>query len=1248
MKKLNLLLLGCFLAPSTLMAQELKEGYIKWGFESQEFPNRLRNWSKTNPKITEDDNFFISRVKPKVRFRNPETQVRTNITAENDKRLIAWLPWNVPSKNALPDGVFDSEVFSMWPYVTHWGDWNCGLGRIPAALLDVAHKNGVPVTSVAGIPFGNLDGGWRSALETLSKVEIDKAAAYMNYYGYDGFGYNSEYTEIYTRGRVTKAIKDFHVNLNRAMKSLNPIFENVWYDGTQENGSRYFDQGLTDNNKNVFGVEGSEAASLFFNYNWNRPWLLSQSVEKAKEIHRDPLYLYAGINMQGGEPHSTPRWTLLKDYPISIGLWGAHSQNMFFESRGEKGSDPETKQRTYMLRTERWFSSGSRNPVNNLEIDNSLNYNADNFDFAGMSSMMTARSSMSWNLAEEPFISYFNLGNGKFFNYDGERKNDRPWANVGVQDYLPTWRWWFAKKLLGREPIDVPDDGTGLDAEFVWDDAYLGGSTVHIFGNTPKEYLHLFKTDFELKAGDKITFRYKVKAGKSDASLVLLTKDNINAENDYKVLNASDETDEDKWVEKTFTVDGNLANKHLALVALKMENANNLNLYLGEFSIVRGTFEKPEMPQVVSTALLHSAQNGVDAKIIFNMPNTKGQGEPCYNTDVKTSLFKLWAKQEGKDPILMGVTTSWAGMFYSVPVDLKGQGKVKFGVSAVSLDMKKESAIAWGEDHEIFNSYEYSDEIKADKSVIKPNEAFTIAYVDPRHEAGNWKIEHNGATVASSNNANEIKVENGLSQTGFYDLVLTGAVTENGARVNKEVRYANYIQITSDAVGAVPHINKLTANNSETSIEVLANSEVTMQYEGKKADGSGSRGIKTLEKPVGVKVSELGLTDNKHAWSLAFWVKFNSLSGGTQIVDMRYPGYKWPANNWGTLWSTYDPSTGVLDVTLRKKNGESNPEYHQRWKVDFIPGAWTHFVLAMDGNGTDTKPMVYINGKEAKAHNWKIGNDREGDGLCPERYASESWWPENILGISLGRHGTAAMNATVDDVKFFNKFITAAEAAHTMMSTDANEAGLKAYWDFEADADASHYFTSKVGNAKLAHGELKAGEGEGVTTLVPDAPTYDAGSAFVSGNFEVKTTAEWTAKKATIVSHEGNDLAGSAKLTYAKPGDYEVTLTLKNAHGSDTRTFKVIKVKADPTGINGTEAADMKVYSVDRDVLLDIETAGNYLVQIYSTNGQLVAGKSLSVNGTDNVRLHLGAQGVYIVNVKKDGKTLRTVKLICR
>ena len=1244
MRRIHLLLFGCCLIPSTLMAQELKSDYIQWGFDSHQFANKLSSWSKANPTINEDDNFFISRVRPKTRFRNVDTQVRQDLTEANDKKLLAWLPWNVPSKNALPDGVFDSEVFSMWPYVTHWGDWNCGLGRIPASLLDVAHKNGVPVSSVAGIPYGSLKSDWRTTLNNIATSNVQNAADFMKYFGYDGLGYNSEYTEFFGAGRVTKALRDFHVNLNKAIKPYNPIYENLWYDGTNDQGRIAFDQGLNDNNKSIFGEGGSEAANLFFNYNWNADWLLQQSVEKAEEINRDPLDLYAGINMQGGEPRSGSRWTLLKNHRISIGLWGAHSQNMFFESRGEKGSDAETKQRTYMLRTERWFSSGSRNPVNSIAINNSLNYNADNTDFAGMSAMMTARSSMSWDLAVEPFITYFNLGNGKFFNYGGVRQNDRPWANVGVQDYLPTWRWWFADKLLGRTAADVP--ANGLDAEFVWDDAYMGGSTVRVHGSTSKEYLHLFKTKYALKSGDVITFRYKVKGGKADASLVFTTEDAVNAEKAYPVLASTDEADEDKWVEKTITVDGTLNGKTLALVALKMENAADLNLYLGEFSIVRGTFAAPAKPVIAKTALLHSAKNGVDGKIIFNMPNDKAKGEPCYNTDVKTSLFKLWAKQEGKEPILMGVTTSWAGMYYSVPVDLKGQGKLKFGVSAVSLDMKKESEIAWGEDHDIFTSYDYSDEIKADKSVIKPNEAFTIAYVDPRHEAGNWKIEHNGTVVASSNNTTEIKV-NGLNQVGFYDLVLTGKVTENGARVDKEVRYANYVQITSDAVGAVPHINKLTANDSETSIEVVANSEVTMKYEGKKADGSGSRGIKTLEKPVGVKVSELGLTNNNQPWSLAFWVKFNSLSGGTQIVDMRDPGTGWPQNNWGTFWSTYDPSTGVYELTLRAKNGGGSPEYKQRWKVDFIPGAWTHFTLAMDGNGTNTKPMLYINGKEAKAHNWQIG-DRSGEGLCEERFVNNGWWDANVLGISLGRHSTAAMNATIDDVKFFNKYISAAEATQAMTSTSTSDAGLKAYWDFEADADASHYFTSKVGNAKLAHGELKVGTGEGVASLVPDAPTYDAGSAFVSGNYQVKTTAEWTAKKATIVSQNGTDMAGTAKLKYAKAGDYEVTLTLTNAHGSDTRTFQVIKVKADPTGINGTEAADMKVYAIDRDVLFDVETPGNYLVQVFSTNGQMVASKAVSVNGAESVRLHLGAQGVYVVNVKKDGKTLRTVKFICK
>ena len=65
-------------------AQTYQEGYINWGNFAQQFGNTLKQWTP-GQQVTEDDNFFISRVKPKERFRNAATQVRTDITEANDK-----------------------------------------------------------------------------------------------------------------------------------------------------------------------------------------------------------------------------------------------------------------------------------------------------------------------------------------------------------------------------------------------------------------------------------------------------------------------------------------------------------------------------------------------------------------------------------------------------------------------------------------------------------------------------------------------------------------------------------------------------------------------------------------------------------------------------------------------------------------------------------------------------------------------------------------------------------------------------------------------------------------------------------------------------------------------------------------------------------------------------------------------------------------------------------------------------------
>lgn len=404
MKKTLLLTAGIMLAGSGLHAQQLRDGYVVPGANtsSEQFHTLLNNWTPGG-KVSDDDNFYISRVKPHQRFRNAATQVRTNLTTENDKNLVAWLPFGDPAYNALPNGVFDSEVFSMWSYVTHWGNWSAALGRIPAAFLDVAHKNGVGASGVAGIPYGYLSDSYYDMLNGLAESDVDNDAHFLRYYGIDGLGYNSEF---YDYSGVVEKIQAFHGNLVKKMREDDPLFTNFWYDGTNDQGQITFDWGLGSHNQENFGDSANIRTSLFMNYNWNVTARMKNSVANAVELGRDPLDLYCGINMQGGEP-SGKSWSMLPNYRLSIGLWGAHTNNMFWEGRGEKGSEPGVKQATYLQRIERYFTGGTRNPANCPEIVDGHNNSADNNTWHGMSTFMTARSALSWNLSEEPFITYF-------------------------------------------------------------------------------------------------------------------------------------------------------------------------------------------------------------------------------------------------------------------------------------------------------------------------------------------------------------------------------------------------------------------------------------------------------------------------------------------------------------------------------------------------------------------------------------------------------------------------------------------------------------------------------------------------------------------------------------------------------------------------------------------------------------------------------------------------------------------------
>ncbi|MEG1905661.1 MAG: LamG-like jellyroll fold domain-containing protein, partial [Bacteroidales bacterium] len=908
-----------------------------------------------------------------------------------------------------------------------------------------------------------------------------------------------------------------------------------------------------------------------------------------------------------------------------IGLWGAHSQNMLWESRGEKGALPTVQQRTYMLRAERYFTGGTRNPVNTPALSNSMSYNADNYDFFGMSKMMSAKSSLSWDLATEPFITYFNLGNGTFFNRNGKTESNREWYNIGIQDYLPTWRWWFADSFMGRTPENVP--AKGLDAEFVWSDAWFGGSLMRVFGSHANEYLHLFKTQFLLKGGDEITVRYKVMGGSTDLTLALSAEGNENtvlAENGLKVIESSS-IEIGEWVEKKFIIRGALTalnNKTLAMVALHFTNAQNLDLYLGEFSIVRGSFAAPATPVIEKTVVLAANHKGLDGKIIFNMPNDKPANEVCYNLDVKTAVFNLYAQQEGKEPVLMGATTSWAGMYYAIPFDYTVENaKVRLGVSAVSLDMKNESEITWGEYAEP-GAYTINDDISINKTTIKPNEDFEIKFIDAKHEPSKWEIiDGNNNVVASAENAIAISVENGFSEIGAYSLRVTGNVQQaDGSRKEVERTFGSFVQITSTTVGALPKILSLTGNDKESDIEVGISAPIALKYTGRSADGVGSQGVDLNEKGFGFRASDMGMQPGK-SFTLAFWVKVNKYNGGTQFINIRDKQEGWPKTDWGWFWNFLNDEGKYTSITFRGTDATSNNELQYQYdnaKVE--AGPWTHLAYVFEyNNAGNIKFHLYINGVKQEVARWKRSTDSGYKTGEPDFQGNVyGMRGANMVAFGGTHHSNNGVDGTLDNFQYWDKALTAEEVKATMESFETIPENLVGYWDFEVGANNEDGFVSTGTNKEATAGvhEYIAATGEGMGNIKYVAPTFKPGCPFVEGsNYKVVTKPSWSADKGSISDIAGSDVAGSANVSFAKAGTYSATLTLENGWGTDSKTINYIKVDTGAGIEDITLESELSAYPNPfiNDVNICFAQDGEYTVRVYNLSGSLVAEKTQSI-----------------------------------
>lgn len=1240
--------------------------YIQWepqggGFQ---FTSAYRNWSPGQmlyPDLAEDENFFVARVRPKQRFTNPNTQVNPDKSPQNDKNLIAWLPIgqvNGGKDNALPSGLFDSDVFSLWSYVTHWGNWTAPMVRIPGAFVDVAHKNGVSVSAVGSIPWAATitprDGGWGQLLSTLYSSDAQKFVKFLKQYGYDGWGLNSEFN-----GRtVTPSLLNWMEQVyDYAVTQGNlPTYAMAWYTLVTDQGSysaAY--NGLGESNLGWYintSNRKKRSNYVFGNYNWST-YQLSQNDRLAAQYGGDPRDVYAGMNIQGSEGK---RWLDLENSKTGIGLWGAHNMNIFFESRNEMGSAPKQMQNTYQTRLERFFTNGAQNPAKKLAVRNTLDVSARaNANFHGVSAFSTAKSTLSWDLDQEAFFTYFSLGNGRFFNNEGKTTFASDWYNLGMQDYLPTWRWWLTTAFLASEyktgGATIPEN---LKASISWDDAWFGGSSLRIKGSQANTaYLHLFKTKFALKEGDKITIRYKVNSGSADLDLVSAAEGTETTEVSAPVFRSGVELDE--WIEKTITVGSGrtalrLAGQTAAIFALKLTNASNLDLTIGEFSIRRGVATTPNTPNVNSTLTKALARTfrGVDMKINFSMdtPAEHQEGTPVYNDEVKTAFFKVYARKDANDtPRLVGASTSWATMIFSIPLE-ESANSLQIGVSAVGLDGVTESEIGWSSDITTPAS-EQIDDIAINLNTVKANQTFEVGYVDPTHAPSTWTLINNktGQEVGTFTNVQSFSTA--LEAEGLYDV----KVVANDVQV---AYLPGLVQVTSEQVGAVPEIKTLTFNgeaaDQDHRTQMARVNEIA--YTGRPANGSISRGLDLKEGPMNIVPQTIGLTE-RQPWTLAFWVKFNSFNGTTQFFNVRRPKDDWPENNWGFIWSMYDPQSKTLEV-FNKATGEQHHGF--QWSVDIPTGIWMHITFVYDWKtGEGGIPVLYINGKKVEGMKWKDQNAGMNNWADNPRRFTDPYTIVEGTYLMFGGNaaGRAGVDGTVDEVKYFERVLTDEEVKTQMYAQDKTVSGMKGYWDFETNADEN--FTFKSTAVENTQGELKwgnleaTGVLEGQTDFQAKAPTYGAGSPFFTGTiYTINTTPTFTFRKGTLSETTGNDQAGSAKVSYPRTGVFQGTLKLENSWGSAIKTIEVINV-VDPNGVEMTDAVSLSAFPNPfvEEVNIRFPEAGSYLVEIFDTTGTLVQRKALEAVGGSVFSINVEAgSGIYLLRVRNSsGKLLQTLKL---
>ena len=459
---------------------------------------------------------------------------------------------------------FLSYSFNYWQYVdsfVYWSGSQEGLVVVPTGeFTDAAHTNGVPVVATLGFPWGSgsgyveeVDAFCQKAADGTFPV-ADKLIEVMDYYGFDGYFFNQE---SYGCSREMAARLNEMIHYMHAKR---PDMLISWYDSMVEGGSVSYGDGVNDSNKfwmkdDENGVRGVD--EFFMNYNWTDS-KIATTISTMRSIGRSQFDAFAGIDVQQNCMDTYFRDHQLVDEDglakLSLALYCPNS-TLGLSADGAQFHEVE---RTF-------YTNAVEDPRDtSVDVtDSSVS------DWAGMSRLFADKTPIT----SAPFITDFNSGHGTGYYVDGVLMRDAEWSYQSNQDVMPTWTW------------IIDSNGTKLDGDYDFTDAYNGGNSIKFHGNlNAVNDILLYSTDIAVE--NKMTLSLTAKGGLEQASLVAYLDDGSAAayadcEQVITELNTGD-----GWVETVIDL-SDYAGSTLKAIGLKIEGSDAAyQLNLGRIAVL--------------------------------------------------------------------------------------------------------------------------------------------------------------------------------------------------------------------------------------------------------------------------------------------------------------------------------------------------------------------------------------------------------------------------------------------------------------------------------------------------------------------------------------------------------------------------------------------------------------------------------------------------------------------------------------